>query len=86
MSFMSKVHFQHTFSTECPLVISFGDNRAQLCTSRGNTVLRGITQGGSHSVLNACWQIYLFVEMGLLVYGGDGWSVFMHLPQPHVQA
>lgn len=53
-----------------PLVISFGDKRAQLCTSGGNMILQGIVQGGSHSILNASWQFYLFVEMGLLFCSG----------------
>ena len=33
MIFVSKVHFQHAFSPGDPRVISYGDNRAQLCTS-----------------------------------------------------
>lgn len=38
-----------------------------------------------HSILNACWQTYLFVEMYLLLYGEDSWSVFVQPPRSHVQ-
>lgn len=45
--FCERSTFSVTFSPGYPLVISFGDNRAQLCTSRENQILQGIMQGSS---------------------------------------
>lgn len=42
-------------------------------------------RGAHDSILNACWQTYLFVETWLLFSTGDSWSALRNLSDSHVQ-
>lgn len=85
VNFVRKVHFQCTFCPGYPLVVSLVIIELSY-THQGRTRFFRVSCRVAHlSILNACWQTDLFVEMWLLLYSQDSWSVFMQSPQSHVQ-